>query len=320
MSFTVKGTGFCVPSMKKTNDDFSKIVETNDEWIRTRTGIVERRILETGQGLTDLSRDAALEAIADARMDKNDIDLIICSTMQGDYVSPSLACVVQKELGIEAVAFDVNAACPGFIYALEIADAYIVSKKAKNVLVIAADAMSRLADFSDRATCVLFGDGAGAVVLTPGDDLLAMSLTTKGDETGINIGITYGNCPFNENPDEYPYLYMDGQEIYKFAVSAMCNDIIKVIDMANITKNDVTYVLPHQANTRIIDAARRRLKMPEHKFMTNIGKYGNTSSASIPILLSEMDRSGQLKNGDILVMSAFGGGLTTGACVLKWNK
>ncbi|MFZ5974015.1 MAG: beta-ketoacyl-ACP synthase III [Bacillota bacterium] len=321
MSFSIIGTGSAVPDCVKTNADLSNIVDTSDEWITTRTGIKERHIC-TNEALSDILFKAAVMALEDAGTAAKELDLIICATIRGDYISPSLACVIHEKLGALAScpAFDINAACTGFIYALDVAAGYFARKKAKKVLILAAEAMSTMVDWNDRATCVLFGDGAGAAVLAAGDDLLSIRLTALGNTEALYIPHVTGNCPYSEKSETDTFLVMHGQDVYKFAVSAMCNDVLEVIKEAGIAKTEIDYVLPHQANIRIIDAAQKRLKIPQYKYITNIGKYGNTSAASIPLMLDESSRSGKLKKGDILVFSAFGGGFTTGACVLRWNK
>ena len=319
MNFSIIGTGSALPSCTKTNDDLSKIVDTSNEWISSRTGIKERRIC-VDESLTDLTCDSAVKALNDAGITADKIDLIICATISSDYITPSLACIIQKKIGACCPAFDVNAACTGFIYALDIAAGYFAREKAQKILILAADAMSRILDWTDRSTCVLFGDAAGAVVLSKGDDLLSIKLTAAGDETSLYAPNVSGNCPFYKQRDTDPFLKMNGQGIYKFAVSAMCSDIEAVIKDAKITKDDIDYVLPHQANIRIIEAAQKRLKIPKEKYMTNIERYGNTSAVSIPLLLDEGNRNNLFKKGDLIAMSAFGAGLTTGACVIRWNK
>lgn len=319
MSFTITGTGSAVPSCIKTNDDLSKIVDTSDEWISTRTGIKERRIC-VDESITDLTYESAVLALKDANTDPSELDLIICATISSDYITPSLACIIQNKIGATCPAFDVSAACTGLIYALDIAASYFESGRANKILILAADAMSRLLDWTDRATCVLFGDAASALVLEKGDNLLSIKLTATGNEAALYSKNISGNCPFYTEPSQTPRLYMNGQEIYKFAVSAMCNDIEKVIEDAGITKDDIAYILPHQANLRIIEAAQKRMNVPKEKYLTNIDRFGNTSAVSIPLLLDEANKSGLLKKGDLIVMSAFGAGLTTGACVIRWNK
>jgi len=319
MSFTITGTGSKVPVCVKTNDQLSDLVETNDEWIMTRTGIKERHICTT-ESLSDILYDAAVAALDDAKTQAEELDLIICATIRGDYISPSLACVIQERIKAYCPAFDVNAACTGFLYALDIAEGYFARKKAKKVLILAAEAMSKLVDWNDRATCVLFGDGAGAAVLSEGDDLLSIKLTGEGNTGPLFIPHVGGNCPFVAVQPARPFLSMQGQDVYKFAVSAMCRDIQDVLKEAGIAKTDVDHILPHQANIRIINAAQKRLKIPQYKYLTNIERCGNTSAASIPLLLDEANRDGRFKKGDILLLSSFGGGFTTGACVIRWNK
>lgn len=319
MSFTIIGTGSKVPALVKTNEQLADLVETSDEWITTRTGIKQRHICTT-ESLADILYDAAASALDDAGTRADELDLIVCATIRGDYISPSLACVVQERLRASCPAFDINAACTGFIYALDVAEGYFARKKVRKVLVLAAEAMSKTVDWNDRATCVLFGDGAGAAVLAEGDDLLSIKLTAVGNTGALFIPHVGGNCPFVAVQSARPYLSMQGQDVYKFAVSSMCRDIQDVIKEAGIAKTDIAYVLPHQANIRIIDAAQKRLKIPQYKYISNIEKYGNTSAASIPLLLDEANRDGRFKRGDILVLSAFGGGFTTGACVIRWNR
>lgn len=317
MSFNIIGTGSCYPHRIVTNDDLSKMVDTNDEWISTRTGVKERRIC-TEESVTELATNAAKNALIDAKIDIDDVDLIICATIRGDYATPSLACMVQREIGAKCPAFDVNAACTGFIYALDVASVYFESNRVKKVLVIAADAMSKFVDWSDRATCVLFGDGAGAVVLSKGEGLLSIKLTAKGNSDLLHIKNAPGNSPFSNNIKEDSYVAMNGQEVYKFAISAIVNDITDVIKEAGIEEDDIDFVLPHQANMRIIEGASHRLRIPKEKYYTNLERFGNTSAASIPILLDELNKDKKIKKDNILVLSAFGGGLTTGACVLRW--
>ena len=319
MNFSILGTGSALPVCIKTNEDLSKIVDTNDEWISTRTGIKERRICGE-QPLSEIASIAANNALENAGIKADELDLIICATISGDYITPSLACIIQSKIKATCPAFDVSAACTGFIYALDVAAGYFARGKFKKILIVAADAMSKLIDWKDRATCVLFGDAASAVVLTAGDDLLSIKLTATGDPTALNAPNVTGNCPFGQMPETKPYMSMNGQEIYKFAVSAMCNDITDVINEAGLTKDQIDYILPHQANIRIIEAAQKRLKMAKDKYLTNIKSYGNTSAVSIPLLLDDANRSGKFKKGDLLALSAFGAGLTTGACVIRWNK
>lgn len=318
MSFKIIGTGSCIPQLKKTNDDLAKIMDTSDEWIVSKTGIKSRYILGS-EKLSDLATKAALDSLKDSGINSSELDLIICSTMQGDYITPSLACIIQQNIGATCPAFDINAACSGFVYALDIACGYFERKKVKKVLIISAEAMSRHLNWDDRATCVLFGDGAGAVVLAEGDSLLSINLTAKGDKEVMNIPCGK-STPFDTSEIKESYLYMNGQEVYRFAVNAMKNDIEKVVLQANLTPNDVTFVLPHQANMRIISAATKQLSIEADRVLTNMDKYGNMSSVSIVALLDENCKKGLFKPNDVLVFASFGGGLTTGACVIRWDK
>ncbi len=316
MSFSIVGTGSCMPDCVKTNDQLP--IDSSDEWIKSRTGI-EQRYICNEMRVTDIAAEAAKRALSNGAVDPTELDLIICATISADYVTPSMACLVQQMIGANCPAFDINVACTGFVYALDIAASYFASKKAKKILVVAAEAMSRIVDWTDRATCILFGDGAGAVVLSQGDDLLSITLTANGDTGPLKGSNLPGNCPFTVQKQDYPYLQMNGQDVFKFAVSSMCRDVEKVMTDANLSYEDVDYILTHQANMRIIQAAQGRLPIDKDKYRTNIDKCANTSSASIPILLDQLNQEGCFKSDDILVMSAFGSGLATGACVLRWK-
>lgn len=318
MSIKITGTGSALPKLSKTNEDLSKILDTSHEWIFSRTGIASRHICE--DGLTPVAAKAGKNALKDAGINAQDLDYIICSTVSSDYGTPSLACLVQKELGATCPAMDLSAACAGFIYGIEVADAFISSGKAKRILLIAAESMSSTVDWTKRDVSVLFGDGAGAAILEKGNDLLSISTNAYGRPEPLYMRRPKGNCPFVKEKEGDVYLHMDGQEIYKFAVNSIINDITHVLEVAKVDISDVDYVLPHQANMRIIDAATRKLSIPAEKFLSNIETKGNTSAASIPILLDESCKSGVIKAGQLLVMTAFGAGLTTGACVIKWSK
>ncbi len=319
MSFQIIGTGSAYPVCIKTNDELSQLVDTTDEWISSRTGIKSRHI-STTESLSELAVTAAKQALEDANVKSEELSLIICATIQGDYVTPSLACVVQKEIGAKCPAFDVNAACSGFIYGLDIALGYYERKKADKVLIIAAETMSKHVNWKDRATCVLFGDGAGAVVLSAGDGLVAIKTTASGATDILTIPGRTGNNPFSEPKAIDDYLYMNGPEVFKFAVTSMCRDLKDVIAAAGLTETEIDMVLPHQANLKIIEGAMNRLKIPEEKYYGNIEHSGNISAASIPILLDELNKAGLIKKGFKLALSSFGGGLTSAACVIKWNK
>ena len=320
MSFSILGTGSALPAAIITNDDLSRIVDTSDEWIRSRTGIGQRRVCTT-ETITDLAYQAALTALENSGCRAEELNLIICATMTADDATPSMACLLQQRLGAVCAAFDINAACTGFLYAMDIAAAYFSRQPNQKILIVGADAMSKAVDWQDRSTCVLFGDGAGAAVLGTGNDLLAIEIGASGNRSPLYAPAMAGNCPFRDNDAvQSPYLVMDGQEVFRFAVTAMAQTIDRVLQKAGIAKESLTWILPHQANIRIIDAAIHRMKLPREICLTNIEQFGNTSAACVAILLDESNRSGKLKKGDLLALTAFGGGLTTGACILRWNK
>jgi 3-oxoacyl-[acyl-carrier-protein] synthase III len=318
MTLKIIATGRGVPKRVVTNDELTSLVNTSDEWIVSRTGIKSRHIC-TDETLTDLCVKAGSDALAKAKMHIADVEMIMCATIGGDFVTPSLACAVAERLQANCPAFDINGACSGFVYGLDVAAAYLAAKKTGNVLLICGEMMSRHADWSDRSTCVLFGDGAGAVLLVPGDALKYINLTVNPDTKSLVIPAGSGNSPFISRRREYGFLHMDGQEIFKFAVNMVERQVKLALDTLGMTLDEVDYFILHQANKRIIDSARIRLKQPEEKFPVNINRYGNISSATIPILLDEMLENGQIKQGDILLMSAFGAGLTTGTCVMVWQ-
>ncbi|NLV58312.1 MAG: beta-ketoacyl-ACP synthase 3, partial [Clostridiales bacterium] len=271
------------------------------------------------ESLTDIAAGAGEQALAQSGVSAKELDLILCATMQGDFVTPSLACTVQKRLGAACAAFDINAACSGFLYGLEVAAGFFARKRVRKVLLIAAECLSKHVDWEDRATCVLFGDGAGAVVLTQGEGLLASRLGAVGNDELLTIGGTPGGFPGAVKPTEMKQtVFMNGQEIYRFAVNAICQDVEAVLKESGILLEEVRYILLHQANQRILDTARDRLSLPEEKVPSMIQRYGNTSASSIPILLDELNRAGRLLRGDLIVLCAFGGGLTTGAAALRW--
>ncbi|HPF18804.1 MAG: beta-ketoacyl-ACP synthase III [Bacillota bacterium] len=318
MSIKISGTGSCLPPLSVTNEDLSKILDTSHEWISSRTGIESRHICENG--LTPVAAEAGAEALKDAGYTVDEMDYILCATVSPDYATPSLACMVQQELGGTCPALDIGAACSGFLYGLDMAQALIESGKAKRILLIAGESMSSTVDWTKRDVSVLFGDGAGAVVLEEGEELLSIRIGASGRAEPLFMKRPGGNCPYVPKQDGDVYLHMDGQEIYKFAVNAMVRDILSVMEAAGISAEEVDYVLPHQANLRILDAASKKLPIPPEKFLHNISGTGNTSAASVPILLDEARKAGKIKAGQLLVMSAFGAGLTTGACVIKWSK
>lgn len=317
MNYKVIGTGSAYPVCSKSNDDLATFLDTSDEWISTRTGIKSRHVC-TKETISDLAVNAGKAALQNANIDASELDYIICSTIRGDYITPSLACVVQKEIGANCPAYDINAACSGFLYALDTAAGYFARGCAKKVLVIAAEVMSKMVNWQDRATCVLFGDGAGAVVLSEGSNLLSIKLTANGNTDYLRIPHVNGNSPFSDCAYEDSFLHMQGQDVYKFAVISMARDLADVIEEAGLEQSDVDFVLPHQANMRIIDSAKKKLKIAPEKYYTNIETCGNTSCAGVAMLLDELNRKNLFQPGSILALASFGAGLTTGACVIRW--
>ena len=318
MSFQILGTGSFAPEKIVTNDDLSTMVETSDEWITKRVGVKERHVCTTETN-TDMGVAAAQAALENAGVRPEELDLIIGATISADTISPGLAGMVQNRIGATCPCFDMNVACPGFLFALDVADGFFARKKAKKVLVVSSERMSGLIDWTDRGTCVIFGDGAGAAVLGEGDNYLSSTLSTIGGEDVISIPTKWDNSPFYEKELGKNVVHMQGQETYKFAVTSMVRDVRLVMEQAGITGDQVKAVIPHQANYRIINEARRRLpEIAPEKFLMNIDRFGNTSSASEPILLDEANRQGLLQRGDYVVLTAFGGGLSTAACVVRW--
>lgn len=315
----ILGIGRAIPKQAITNQQLESILDTSDEWIVSRTGIKERRVLGE-ETLTDLAIAAAREALDHAGLTGQELDMILVATTMGDYLFPSLACLVQQDIGANCPAMDLHAACTGFLYGLDTADAFIKSGKYKHILVIGAEAISRLANWQDRATCVLFGDGAGAMVVGPGDALKAMTLTARTDQRVLYSVTPPGNCPFTASSQEpADGLKMAGQDVFRFAVTQSAADLERALTLAGLTIDQVDWVLLHQANRRILDSVRTRLKLDPMKMPSNIHRTGNTSAASIPLLLWELYHSGLLKQGQLLALSAFGAGLTSGACVIRWD-
>lgn len=319
MSFKISGTGMYVPGRIVDNDELSTMVDTTDEWISRRVGIKERHV-STNEWTSDMAYKAAQNALDNAGIPADELDLIIAATISGETISPSLSCALQKKLGAKCPAFDVSAACSSFIFLLETAAGFFSRKVVKNVLVVGAERLSGILDWTDRGTCIIFGDGSGAAVLSTGDAYLDATLTTLGDDEVISIPAHVGSSPFFEKEQiRTPFIHMNGQETFKFAVNAMCKDIRLLLERNNLTSEDISFIVPHQANKRIIDFAMRELKISPEKAVVNIQKYGNTSSASVPIALDELNRSGKLKTGDYVICCAFGGGLSNGACLLRWE-
>ncbi|MCM1252059.1 MAG: ketoacyl-ACP synthase III [Clostridium sp.] len=320
MKTRIIGTGSCLPETVVTNDDLSKIMDTSDEWISSRTGIRERRLAKE-ETTTSMSVTAAKRAMENAGVMADEIDLIIVGTITGDYVTPSTACEIQAAIGADkAVAFDINAACSGFMFALHTADAYLKAGVYKTALILGAETLSKIMDWSDRSTCVLFGDGAGAaVVRADKTGLLAYDQGCDGARGKVlACQNRKNNNPLVENSMDLQYTHMDGQEVYKFAVTTVPASIKKVVEEAGLTIEDIDYFALHQANIRIIQSVAKRLKAPEEKFPTSLDHCGNISAASVPILLDEMNQKGLLKPGMRIVLSGFGAGLTWGSALIEW--
>lgn len=320
MSVKILGTGSFLPENVVTNDYLSTIMDTSDEWISSRTGIRARHLSKT-ESTTEMSVQAAKNALLDAGMWASELDLIIVGTVTGDEVTPSTACEVQAAIGAEAaVAFDMNAACSGFMFAMHTAYAYLQSGIYKNALIIGAETLSRIMDWSDRSTCVLFGDGAGAAVLGMGQGgILGFEQGSDGVRGSVlSCKARVNNNPLVQNEAVLDYVHMDGQEVYKFAVTTVPASIERVLEKAQTDAGEIKYFLLHQANIRIIQSVAKRLHVPMEKFPISLDHCGNISAASIPILLDEVNKKGMLNQGDRIVMSGFGGGLTWGTCVLEW--
>lgn len=315
------GTGSCLPQTVVTNDDLSKIMDTSDEWISSRTGIRERHLAKE-ETTTSMSVEAARRAMENAGVTAQEIDLIIVGTLSADHVTPACACEVQAAIGAQnAVAFDINAACSGFMFALNIAHAYLQMGVYKTALILGAETLSKIMDWNDRSTCVLFGDGAGAVVVCA-DERDRMLAYDQGSD-GVRGSVLACKNRTNNNPlvqtgVEPEYVHMDGQEVYKFAVTAVPASLSKTIKAAGLSVEDIDYFALHQANIRIIQSVAKRLKVSEDKFPISLDHCGNISAASVPILLDEINRKGLLKPGMKIALSGFGGGLTWASAVIEW--
>ena len=320
MTARIIGTGSAVPEQIVTNEDLSKIVETSDEWISSRSGIKERRIAKE-ETTTSLAILAGKRALENAGIASEEIEVIIVATCTPDYFFPNTACQVQEAIGAKhAVAFDLSAACSGFLFALSTVQAYIKGGIYQKALIIGAETMSKMIDWSDRSTCVLFGDGAGAAVVSA-EETGVLERGQKSDGTGkgvLSCKARETRNLLNHESETKEYLYMEGQPVFKFAVKTVPECVEEVLKKAEVKKEEIRYYILHQANSRIIQSVAKRLKEPEEKFPMNLSLYGNTSAASIPILLDEMNRNGMLNRGDKLVLSGFGAGLTWGAVLLEW--
>ena len=329
MYASLKSIGSYTPPKCMTNADFEKIVDTTDEWIVQRTGIKERYIADETQSTSDLAVEASKVAIKRAKLEPQDIDAIVLATITPDFFCmPSTACVVADKLGIKNVmAFDISAACSGFVYALHIAKSFVESGMKKNVLIIGAEKLSSIVDYKDRTTCVLFGDGAGAAVIGATDDKskAIVDVKTSADGTYQDFLITPGGgsknpCSQKVIEENLQFLKMKGNETFKLAVNTLTNDVREILEENGLTGEDIDHFIPHQANFRIIDAVGRKLKIPSQKTVLTVHKFGNTSAASIPMAMDEWYKEGKLKSGDLMLLDTFGGGLTWGSALVRFAQ
>ncbi|DAB35301.1 MAG TPA: 3-oxoacyl-ACP synthase [Sulfurospirillum sp. UBA12182] len=327
MYAALKSIGSYVPSRVLSNFDLEKMVDTNNEWIVKRTGIKERRIASEDEATSDLGYKAALKAIERADIDKNEIDLIICATISPDYLAmPSTACMISAKLGLKDVmAFDISAACTGFVYLIALAKSFIESNTKKNILIIGAEKLSSITDYTDRTTCILFGDGAGAAIISATEDKneAIVDVMASADGNYGDLLITPGcgskNPIRKENLEQnLQYMKMKGNEVFKVAVKTLTSDVVAILEKNSLTSKDVDVFIPHQANYRIIEAVRTKLDFPVEKTALSVEKYGNTSSASIPMAMNDLYESGQIKKGDLMLLDAFGGGFTWGSALVRF--
>jgi len=314
-----------LPEARLTNADLEQLVDTSDEWIRSRTGIAERRIAAPGDATSDLAARAGAIALERAGVRPADIDLLVVATSTPDMVFPSTACLAQAKMGLTCPAYDLNAACTGFIYAIEMATAMIESGRARTIMVIGADVLSSIVDYTDRSTCILFGDGAGAVVLQASDEPGVLSVHLGADGTGADLlYVPAGGSAAPVTPENLAagdtYLKMNGNEVFKFAVRAIPGVTKQALADSGLTTDDVDWLIPHQANQRITDTVAQRLGIPHERVVCRIEDIGNTSAASIPIALDSLYRDGHLRAGNILALVGFGAGLTYGAAIVRWTR
>lgn len=328
MYASFKSIGAYTPPKILTNKDLEKMVDTTDEWILQRTGIKQRYLAEDNQSTSDLSYEAAKVAIQRSGLKYNQIDAIICATITPDFFCmPSTACVVADKLGISHItAFDISAACSGFVYSLNIAKAFIESGIKKNVLIVGAEKMSSIIDYKDRATCILFGDGAGAAVIGSSEkkEESILDIHTSSDGSYQDFLVTPGGgskhpCSTKMLDQNLQYLQMKGNETFKLAVNTLTTDVKNILDKNSITSTDIDYFIPHQANLRIIDAVGKKLNFSQEKIVLTVEKYGNTSAASIPMAINDWYENGKLKSGDLMLLDTFGGGLTWGSALVHFN-
>jgi 3-oxoacyl-[acyl-carrier-protein] synthase-3 len=326
-STVILGTGAYAPVRVVTNEELSRTVDTSDEWIRARTGIRERRIAGPGEETSDMGANAARLALADAKVNASEIDLVVVATMTPDMQMPAAACLIQQKLGVPTTAacFDLNAACTGFVYALDTACALLTSGRYHKALVIGAEKLSTVIDWKDRTTCVLFGDGAGAVVIgrsdKPGLGLLGTRLGSMGESADL-LCIPDGGSATPSTAESLTsgghYMKMKGKEVFKLAVRVMDDAAREILEQQQLRADQISLVIPHQANLRIIEAISQYLELPLDRFFVNVDRYGNTSAASIPLALDEARRAGRIQPGDVTLLVAFGAGLTYGSALIRW--
>ena len=326
----IYGTGSYAPAKILSNDDFARTLDTNDEWITSRTGIKERRIAAPGEATSDMCLHAAKAALQNSNLSADELDLIIVGTITPDYPFPSAACILQQKLGIAGKhipAFDISAACSGFIYGMSVAEAFIRSGMARRVLIVGAEVLSNIVDYTDRATCILFGDAAGAVVMGPersnGPSHTVLSTTMYADGEGamllhVAAGGSLRPASVATINEKQHYIRLGGREVFRFGVTVAVDMIKEAMERHNLKAEDIGAIVPHQANIRIIESAAERLNLPLSLFVTNIERYGNTSAASVPLALDEVSRAGKLPPGKPVIMLAFGAGLTWTSAVVRW--
>lgn len=313
----IVGTGSVIPKKIVTNDMLSEFLDTSDSWIYPRTGIKHRHVI-SDEKLEDMAIEAARKALDNAGMKAEDLDFIICSNVVNEYVTPSLSCIIQGGIGASCPCIDINCACAGFIYALDLAESYNKAGKVKNVLIVCAEEPTRMTSWKDRNVCVLFGDGAGAAVLTEGNNIKGTKLSAASATDKLYQIRTLEPTPYVTKEEVNIPLQMKGQDVFKFAVKASSGDIKYLLNELNMTPDNVDKYLLHQANIRIINSIKDQLEQPEEKFPHNVESHGNSSSASCPILLDECNRNGVIKKGDIIALSAFGAGFISGAAIMEW--
>ncbi|NVJ60287.1 MAG: ketoacyl-ACP synthase III [Gammaproteobacteria bacterium] len=319
MHSRITGTGSYLPETIRTNHDLEKMVETSHEWIVERTGIEQRHIVSDGDSASTLAAKAGLKAIEAAGLDKHDIDMIICATATPDRLFPSTACFVTRHLGLEGVAaFDVTAACAGFVYGMSIADQYIKSGHKKNILVIGTEVLSRIVDWSDRTTCVLFGDGAGAVVMSASEEPGVMSTHVHADGKYVDLLYSPNAIRGQTEGCTNPKVFMSGNEVFKVAVKTLSSIVDETLEANQLSKADIDWLVPHQANIRIIQATAKKLQMPMEQVVVTVNRHGNTSSASIPLALDEAIRDGRIKKGQTVLLETFGGGFAWASALIKF--